>query len=138
MELQNIYLEALKDRYKANATVKAIEEKIKETAEGMAFEKYKTVILANDGMEYELGGVRASFYTDENYVSPPLVDLRLAYFCKSKLPKKKREKLEQVKLKYKKGESLEWCYYAVPAWKALGYSVSVKDILFNNINLCIE
>ena len=45
MELQNFLIEALKERFKANATVKAIEEEIKSIAEKKTFEKYKPQIV---------------------------------------------------------------------------------------------
>ena len=40
MELQNFLIEALKERFKANATVEAIEEEIKSIAEKKTFENY--------------------------------------------------------------------------------------------------
>ena len=138
MELQNILIEALKDRYKANALVRAIEKKIEQIAEGSVFEKYKTKIHSKDGMEYKLGGVRASVYTCESDVRLPMVDLKLAYFCKSKLPKNKREKLEQVILDYNNKKYLKWCYYNIPAWKELHYRVSIEKVLSNDIDLRIE
>ena len=52
MELQNILIEALKDRYKANALARAIEKKIEQIAEGSVFEKYKTknTLKGRDGV----------------------------------------------------------------------------------------
>jgi len=138
MELQNFLIEALKERFKANATVEAIEEKIKSIAENKTLEKYKSEKLFNDGMEFELIGVEASFYTYDSDIKLNKVDLRLAYFCKSKLPKEKREKLEQVKAKYEKEKYLDWNNYKIPIWKELCYSVELEKVLSGNINLRIE
>lgn len=138
MELQNFLIEALKERFKANATVEAIEKKIKSIAESKTFEKYKNEKLLNDGMEFELVGVKASFYTYVSELKLNKVDLTLAYFCKSKLPKKKREKLEQVKLRYEKDKYLEWNNYKIPVWKELCYSVELENVLSGNINLRID
>lgn len=138
MELQNFLIEALKERFKANATVEAIEKKIKSIAESKTFEKYKNEKLLNDGMEFELVGVKASFYTYVSELKLNKVDLTLAYFCKSKLTKKKREKLEQVKLRYEKDKYLEWNNYKIPVWKELCYSVELENVLSGNINLRID
>jgi hypothetical protein len=138
MELQNFLIEALKERFKANATIEAIEEKIKSIAENKTLEKYKSEKLFNDGMEFELIGVKASFYTYDSNIELNKVNLRLAYFCKSKLPKEKREKLEQVKAKYEKEKHLDWNNYKIPIWKELCYSVELENVLSGNINLSIE
>ena len=138
MELQNFLIEALKERFKANATVEAIEEKIKSIAEDKTFEKYKSEILIKDGMEFELVGVKASIYTNDSYIKLNTVDISLAFFCKSKLPKYKKEKLEQAKEKYKKEKRLEWNNYKIPLWTELRYSVELENVLSGNINLLIE
>jgi hypothetical protein len=138
MELQNFLIEALKERFKANATVEAIEKKIISIAESKTFEKYKNKKLLNDGMEFELVGVQASFYTYDSDLKINKVDLSLAFFCKSKLPKEKREKLDRVKLKYEKDKYLEWNNYKIPIWKKLCYSVELENVLSDNINLRIE
>ena len=89
-------------------------------------------------MEFELVGVRTQFYT--HYLKNELdkIRIRLAFFCKSKLPKNKREHLEKVKEKYKKEQWLEYNNYKFPIWKELDYYVKVEDVLSGNINLLIE
>ena len=138
MELQNFLIEALKERFKANATVAAIVRNIEDIAEEKTFEKYKSKKLFNDGMEFELVGVKAKLYTYTSSIKINSVDLELAYFCTSKLPKEKREKLEYVKEKYQKDRYLEWCNYKTPIWKELCYKVEIENILSGNINLRIE
>ena len=138
MELKEFLIEAIKERFKADTTLRAIEKRIREIAEERTFEKYKSEILINDEMEFELVGVRTQFYT--HYLKNELdkIRIRLAFFCKSKLPKNKREHLEKVKEKYKKEQWLEYNNYKFPIWKELDYYVIVEDVLSGNINLLIE
>jgi uncharacterized protein YbcC (UPF0753/DUF2309 family) len=138
MELKEFLIEAIKERFKADTTLRAIEKRIREIAEERTFEKYKSEILINDEMEFELVGVRTQFYT--HYLKNELdkIRIRLAFFCKSKLPKNKREHLEKVKEKYKKEQWLEYNNYKFPIWKELDYYVKVEDVLSGNINLLIE
>lgn len=138
MELQKFLIEALQKRFSANATVKAIEKQITEIAEQTTFKKYKDNILFADGLEFELGGVKARLSHWRDDLTLDEVELRLAFFCKSKLPKEKREKLEQVKLRYEKDKYLEWNNYKIPIWKELCYSVELENVLSGNINLRIE
>ena len=138
MELQNFFIEALKERFKANTIVEAIARDIESIAEEETFEKYKSKKLFNDGMEFELVGVRARLSTYTSGIKLNSVVLKLAYFCTSKLPKEKREKLECVKLKYEENGYLEWNNYKTPIWKELRYDVEIENILSGNINLRIE
>jgi hypothetical protein len=138
MELKEFLIEAIKERFKADATVRAIGKKIREIAEEKTFEKYKSEILINDEMEFELGGIRTQFDTDDLDNELDDVRIRLAFFCKSKLPKNKREHLEKVKENYKKEYWLEYNNYKIPIWKELNYYVKVEDVLSGNINLLID
>ena len=137
-ELQNLLIEALKERFKAHTIVEAIEEKIKSIAINKTFERYKNEILLNDGLEFELIGVTAHFDTyTPSEVETGNVELRLAFFCKSKLPKEKREKLERAKLGYEKNNHLRMDKCKIPIWKELCYDVELENVLYGNINLCI-
>jgi hypothetical protein len=138
MEIYNLLIEALKERFKANVIVEAIETKIVKIAENITFEKYKNTPLFNDGMEFELVGVIARVYTFQSDINPRKIDLRLAYFCKSNLRKEKRLKLEKVKCRYEKDKFLESCNYKISVWKELSYQVEVEKFLSNCINLDIS
>lgn len=135
MELQIFLIEALQKRFSANATVKAIEKQITKIAEQTTFKKYKDKILFADGLEFELGGVEARLSHWRDDLTLDEVELRLAYFCTSKLPKAKREKLEQVKLRYEKDKYLEWNNYKVAIWRELGYTIDIETVLSGNFNL---
>lgn len=138
MELQKFLIEALQKRFSANATVKAIEKKITEIAEQTTLKKYKDNILFADGLEFELGGVNAQLYHWQDALTLGKVDLSLAYFCTSKLPKAKREMLQEVKDKYKEKKYMEWNNYKVAIWHELRYTIDIESVLSGNINLKIE
>jgi hypothetical protein len=138
MELQKFLIEAIQKRFSANATVKALEKKVELTAEQTTLSKYKSKILFADGLEFELGGVRASFSNWQDNLTLSKIDLRLAYFCTSKLPKAKREKLEKVKSTYEQEKYLEWNNYKIEIWKELSYTIDIESVLSGNINLSIK
>ena len=137
MELQKFLIEALQKRFSANATVKAIEKQITEIAEQTTLKMYKDNILFADGLEFELGGVNAQLSHWQEELTLNKVDLSLAYFCTSKLPKAKREKLQDVKDKYKEKKYMEWNNYKVAIWHELRYTIDIESVLSGNINLKI-
>ena len=138
MELQKFLIEALQKRFSANATVNAIEKQITKIAEQTALDKYKDNILFSDGLEFELGGVNAQLSHWRDSLTLDKVDLRLAYFCTSKLPKAKREKLKEVKDKYKEKKYMEWNNYKIAIWHEIRYTIDIESVLSGNINLKIE
>lgn len=138
MDLQNFLIEALKERFKANAVVKELEKQINKIAEQKTLEKYKDKPLFRDNMEFELLGVSASFWTYPEDTKVRKVNITLAYTCKSKLPKAKRDKLQKVKDDYEKYKCLEWNNYKIPIWHSINYSVELQSVLDGNINLLIE
>ena len=138
MNLQNFLIEALKERFKATSTVNAIEKQIEQIAERNTFNKYKGKPLFRDEMEFELIGVRARFWTYDEPLKLRDVNISLAYVCKSKLPKAKRDKIEAVKANYNTNKHLEWNNYKVAIWHEINYSVELKSVLDGEINLRIE
>jgi hypothetical protein len=138
MELQKFLIEALQKRFSANATVKAIEKQITEIAEQTTFKKYKDNILFADGLEFELGGVKARLSHWRDDLTLDKVELRLAYFCTSKLPKAKKERLQEVKYKYKEEKYMEGNNYKVAIWRELGYTIDIETVLSGNFNLEIR
>lgn len=138
MELQKFLIEALQKRFSANATINAIENQITIIAEQTTLDKYKDYILFSDGLEFKLGGVNAELSHWRNSLTLEKVVLRLAYFCTSKLPKAKREKLKEVKDKYKEEKYMEYNNYKVAIWHELRYTIDIESVLSGNINLKIE
>ena len=137
MELQEILLEEMQKRFKANATIKAIENKIKEIAEYAIFKKYKSEMIYSHGLKYELGGVAAFIHSNERDIYLSEINLRLAYFCTSKLPKAKREKIEEVKYIFREEKYLVGNNYKIELWKELRFSIDIESLLSGNIDLLI-
>ena len=140
MDLQNYLIEALKERFKANATVKAIEKQIIQSAENIILKKYSCKKVFADGLEFELGGVNAELSHFQSSLTLDKLELKLVYFCASKLPKAKREKLKTVKEDYKKDKYhyLPWNNYNVAIWREIRYSIDIDKVLSGHINLSIE
>ena len=145
MELYNFLIEALKEQLKAKATLKAIGKMVEEQALEMTWEKHRDEKLFKDELEYELFEVKAQFFGGDNYFSNNALDgsgvnLTLYYFCSSKLPKAKRDKVEKTKLILTENNLryLPYCNYKIPLWKELTYSVKSNEILVNGFRLKIE
>lgn len=122
MDLEKFLIKTLQKRFSANATIKAIEKEIIYIAEEVTFEKYKDTILNSDGLEFELGGVKAEldyFWID---LVKPKLNLTLGYFCKSELPKAKRERVEKEKNKFNEGYPLYKSTHKVKLWHYLTYN----------------
>ena len=138
MNLQNFLKEAIEKRFSADATVKALEQKVETIAEHLIMAEYKHELLFNDGLTFKLEGVKANFWNSNESLTFSKVDVVLAYFCVSKLPKAKREKLSEAKDNYKRNGWLFYNNYKVPIWKNLRYSISIEQVLSGNINLDIS
>jgi hypothetical protein len=138
MELKSFLLEALKERFKADTTVRAIEKEIEKVAKNKTFKKYRNVTLVNDGMEFELIDVKARLFTYDSDIIAREINLQLYFFCKSKLPKRQTEKLKQIKEVYERDGYLPCNYYKKPIAKQLYYSVDLDKIISGEFNLVIE
>ena len=139
MEIISILNEQIKNRYIANSTIEAIEKKVISITKKFIFKKYKDKKLLRNGLEFELLGVMVDFehYDIDNF-SISKIEIELAYFCISKLPKHKREKLEKAKEYFFKTERLEHNNYEIPIWEGISYTLNLKDVLEENVNLRIE
>lgn len=135
MDLLKIYSEAVKDRFSAALVVKGIEKEICKLSEKMVYDKYVKGIIHIDNYELELGGVRCTLSSYDDDLCIEQIHVCLTYFCISKLPKDKREKLEIVKGIYKDRHRVGYCNYKIPAWRELWYKLNVEDILCGNVNL---
>ena len=139
MEIVSILNEQIKNRFIANSAIEAINEKVKSITKELILKKYKEQKFIKNGLEFELEEVLVDF---NNWRSDSLsiskIEIKLVYFCVSKLPKNKRERLEKAKgylLKYKK---LEWNNFEIPIWIGLNYTLELKNVLDGNVNLRIE
>ena len=139
MEIVSILNEQIKNRFIANSAIEAIDEKVKSITKEFILKKYKEKKFIKNGLEFELIEVLVDF---NNWRSDSLsiskIQIELAYFCISKLPKHKRERLEKAKEYLLKHKRLDWNTYDVPIWTGLNYTLELKDVLEGNINLRIE
>jgi hypothetical protein len=139
MEIISILNEQIKNRFIANSAIEAINKKVQLITKELILKKYKEKKLLKNGLEFELFGVRVDFNNwRSNNISISKVEIELAYFCTSKLPKHKREKLEKVKEYFLKHERLEWNNYEIPIWERFNYTLDLKDVLEGKVNLKIE
>lgn len=132
-----ILQEALIERYKANSIVESLQSKIISQVERLVYNKYKEVSIFRDEMEFELVGVDC--YLDHHSYSFELEDIRISlhYLCKSKLPKAKREKLEEYRQAYKKGFSI-YDNSKKPVYLALHYRINLEKAVEGNFTLNFE
>lgn len=138
--LQSFLKEELQKRFTAHRTVVATEELIASNLKKDILEKYKNKIIFAHSLEYSLFDVQLSF---SNSVLNPMLsefNIRLIYFCSSKVPKDKRVRIEKAKKTYKNEGFLEWSNFKTPLWHRLDYSAMLNDFINDNFefNLDIE
>lgn len=134
-----LLIKALEKRFKAQATIDCIEDDIIEMAQNKTFEKYKDKTIFKDNIEFELIKVVARFENyDKHKIEPVKVELRLGYFCKSKLPKRQKEVFDKAKAEYIKKGWMHYNTYKIPIWLELVGDINIDKILSDDINLRIE
>ena len=138
MKLKKILEEEVQKRYVLRLTVESLETKVQILAENQTFEKYKEEIFYIDGLEFELYQVKSRFTNYDNTPYLSKIRLELQYFCTSKLPKEKRERIENAKNYLKKHNFLPFHNFKVALWRELNYEIDIDDVLSGNINLRIE
>ena len=139
MEIVSILNEQIKNRFIANSAIEAINEKVKSITKELILKKYKEQKFIKNGLEFELYEVLVDF---NNWRSDSLsiskIEIELVYFCVSKLPKNKRERLEKAKEYLLKHKRLEWNNFEIPIWIGFRYALELKNVLDGNVNLRIE
>ena len=129
----------MQERFSSNVTVKELEEKIRKQVERKTTELYINTSLFRDNLEFELIGVKASYYSDSRDIScNSEIEIELAFICKSQLPKDKRKRVLEVQKKYKESNWLEWNTFKIPLWHKLTYSLEIERALSGDINLDIS
>ena len=130
--------EKIIERYSAHAAIKAIEKKICRMAVESIMDKYKDEIVICNRLKFRLHGVFVDIHSYADDLNLKKAQLYLHYFCESKLPKDKREKVEHVKSNFKGGGWLGHCNYKIPLWHTLQYEIDCESILSGNIRLSIK
>lgn len=135
--LQSILTDSLKEKFKLELTIQAITEEIITVAKRNVFEKYKDMTIIRNDMEFELIGVDASFYS-YNYFEKAPVRISLIYTCKSKLPKDKKEKVENYKAKFLESGCKGVCYLKIPLWYEFDVKLSLEETYKGTFNFEIK
>lgn len=136
MNLKSLLDDALRDHFKAVAVVEKIKMLIESKVEKELTQKYKDVTLSKDGMEFELFAVSADCRVGLSGFEKRHVQIALHYTCKSKLPKDKRERLEQIKKNYDGSLWLrDWNMYKYPITHTLDYKISIDEAFSGSITL---
>ena len=139
MNLQDLLEKTVIERFKVSSVIKALEKKINGIVEQNVLQKYDNKLIYENDMEFELIGVNAHFWAHEIIgIYNINIDIALAFTCKSKLPKIKRDKLEKVKYEYEQTKRLEWNNYKIPIWKELNYRISLEEALSGDFRLNIN
>lgn len=139
METIDFLNKKIQERFSSNAAVKEIESKIRKQVERKTYELYFKTPLLKDNLEFELIGVKASFYSDNQSITCDReIEIELAYVCKSKLSKDRQERVLAVKEKYQQNKWLQWNTFKIPLWHKLIYRLEVEKALSGGINLNIS
>ena len=136
MDILQLLKDSIQDRFKADSVVKRLEKMVETIAEEKTTEKYKGKKIVRNGMDFELIGVKASFHIWDTEIKE--VEISMAFIASSKLPKVKRDKIEEAKRKYKDKGYLEYNNFKVPLWEELQYEVELHNVLSGNINLNVS
>lgn len=136
MDLKRLLSNAQEKRFKADCVVKEVEAIICQMAKEKAFKKYEFHKIIRNGMDFELLGVTSDFYSS-GYENEK-VSIGLVFTVCSKLPKEKREKVEEFKEDFKKHGYFIWCQLKTPLWEELEYRVEVDAVLYDTICLEVE
>jgi len=136
MSTESLLKEQIEKRFLANSAIEAIEKKVELITKKLILDKYQKQHLFKNELEFELVDVRVAFSNWGIYnLDVGNIEVELAYFCISKLPKNKMEKLKQGKEFYLKYKHLQWSTYSIPLWEGLRYSLTLQDILKGYVNL---
>lgn len=137
MDLLKLLSESLEESFKISAIIARTKEAIQSKVSGIVYDKYRGVSIFNEGLEYKLTGVDVSVGYSYSY-NVDFIKVKLVYFCVSKLPKHRRERVQKVRRDYLDDKGLQWNTYKIPLWNYLEYILKPEDALAGNINLKIE
>ena len=138
MSLKKILINAVEKRFEAQSIIYQIEKKIEAMAEQSVIKKYKEETFFKNNLEFELHGVKARLISPGPHsIEEAKIDLNLVFFCKSKLPKTKRELIEKRKKEYENDPTwfYHWSCLKIPLWYNITFTISIDNILSNNFRL---
>lgn len=135
-EIESLLMKALEEKFRSISVVDSVVEVMCSHIETKIMDKYKANTYFHNGLEFELFGVNISKYGVS--IKDQTQSVELVLFCKSKLPKIKMEKIEEVKKTYRDKKYLNYNSYKIPLWYRLSYNLDLRTAYSNEINLNID
>ena len=137
MDAKQFLIETIKTAFASHYTMREIEKNICQIAKDATLKKYKDHYFFENKIQYKLYNVEASLMHYSGDIQLKNVSIRLIYFCVSKLPKTKQERLRKIKRAYDERDYLEWTAHKIPLWVSFSYSIEIDLVLSNEINLSL-
>ncbi len=138
MDLLNEYNKLRIESFKAVSARNELEKTIGLSVSEYLLKKYKDETLLRNGLEYKLAhsSVTLNAYS---ILNTPTLNITLGYFCSSKLPKYKRERLKGIIAKYEdNGRFPYWDSFKIPVSEMLHYKATLNEYLNGNLSLKID
>jgi len=125
--------DAMKEQYKAEKIIRTVSDLYKEIIRETIFEEYGSVYKFLNGTKYALSDVKIRFSPCISYRNSASV--KLFYTYASKLNKRNRERLNEIKVQFSKTAYVEKSKHKTPLWFVSRYELRFDDILKERFNL---
>lgn len=135
MKIVKLLEEAVIERFKKNAIVDGIKSEITKTIEKKIFEKYRSISVFSNNLEYKLIGVETTIDDYYNRIQIESIYVYLKYICVSKLPKEKDERVKEAIKKYNENKSFPENKYKIALWGSVFYILTISEAINNDIKL---
>lgn len=135
MEIVKLLEESVIERFKKNAIVDGIKSEIIKTIEKKIFDKYSSISVFSNNLEYKLIGVDAIIDDYYSKIQIERIYIYLKYVCVSKLPKEKDERVKEAIKKYKENKSFPENTYKIALWGSVFYILTISEAINNDIKL---
>lgn len=135
MITKEFLIDVLQKKIIADSALQSTIDRIKQRCENIVLKKYSDEVISCDGLDFQLVGANSYFHNYDKYFSIAEIDLRLGFFCISKLDKSKREKLEEAKETYIRKKYMPCSNHKKPLWFEKYYDIRVDEVFSGNINL---
>ena len=141
MKLEEILDRALEEEFKAYQVVESIKKIITNRISERVLEEYKDIKVTNWGVEYKLLGVDVYVkYTYPGNLKSPNVTIKLILICISKMPKRKREILNNMIEKFNQTGTYYPIYhdFKIPVEFSPYYDLSIYEALNEPLNFDLK
>lgn len=138
MDFKKIYVEALNERFKADAIIDKLSNRLCEQVEIDIFKKYDDIKHKSNGLEYKLIGVKTMYKSFSSPTIPNEINIKLYYVACFKLSKQKKLQAEKAIECFEKNGWFQYNTYKIPLWITNHYTALLDDGLNNKISLAIN